>query len=77
MKKFSNKKIKNIRRMIDDLINKIWQVECLGHVMQNTLSGGEVAYEIEYGMLSDILNQKIKQVMRKVDRLDRYFMKCE
>jgi len=67
--------LKNVQQMVDSLTHWVWKVECLGQVLQNTLSGGEVAYEIEYSILAGILNENIKNVTQKLNKIDRYLIR--
>ena len=66
--------LKNVQQMVDSLTHRIWKVECLGHVLQNTLSGGELVHKIEYNILAEILNENIRKTEQKLDKLDRHLM---
>ena len=70
--------LNNIRIMFDKIDENLLKIECLGYLVQSIVLNEQIYDgEFDFGTLTIILNNTIKQSRRKILRLDRYLMKLK
>ena len=66
--------LNNIRLMFDSIDEKVLRIECLGYLVKNIAVDGQICDEdLDFGMLTVILNTSIKQVRKKLLKRPRNF----
>ena len=70
--------LNNIRMMFDNIDGNMLRIECLAYLVQNLVIL-EQAWdeELDFGTLTIILNDTIKQSRKNILKLDRYLIKLE